>query len=104
MIYQFIRVVTCLIYLHLSSETACKDVVVRPRKFDIPPGKSQGILFPSEHGNPAKTLKSLFVWNRWTDFNETLYAALRILVDHRFYKSWPWVDFDLFYGKVKFDH
>ena len=34
--------------------------------------KSHGILFYTFHGNP----------------------------DHSLYKSWPWVDLDLFYGKV----
>ena len=26
------------------------------------------------------------------------------LARHSLYKSWPWVDIDLFYGKVNFGH
>ena len=53
----------------------------------------------------AKTIKnSLLLWNRWTDFNETCYVASGTLVHHSLYISWPWVDLDLFYGKVNFGY
>ena len=52
----------------------------------------------------VKALKNLLLWNRWTDFNETWYVALGTLAHYSLYKSWPWVDLDLLYGKVKFGH
>ena len=40
--------------------------------------------------------------NRWIDFHETWYVALGTPAHHSLFKWWPWVDLDLFYGKVKF--
>ena len=45
--------------------------------------------------------KNLF-WNQNTDHLETWCAALSARVLPSLFKWWPWVDLDLFYGKVKF--
>ena len=50
----------------------------------------------------GKTIKSLLLWNRWTDFNETWYVALWTLAHHSLYKTWHLVDLDLFYDKLNF--
>ena len=49
--------------------------------------------------NPSKIF---FSRNRWTDFHETWYVASRTPAHHSLFKSWPWVDLDLFYSKVRF--
>ena len=49
-----------------------------------------------------KTFKNLLLWNRWTDFHETWSLASGTQAHYSLYKWWPWVDLDLFYGKVKF--
>ena len=49
-----------------------------------------------------KTFKNLLLQNRWTDFHETWYVASMTPANHSLFKWWPWVDLDLFYGKVKF--
>ena len=51
----------------------------------------------------GKNHKTLLLWNRWTDFNETWYVASGTLAHHTLYK-WPWVDLDLFYGKVNYGY
>ena len=52
----------------------------------------------------GKNHKNVLLWNRWTDFNETWYVASGTLAHHSLYKSWPWVDLDLFYGKPNFGY
>ena len=49
-----------------------------------------------------KPFKNLLSWNRWTDFHETWYVASMTPAHLSLFKWWPWVDLDLFYGKVKF--
>ena len=49
-----------------------------------------------------KPFKNHLLRNRRTDFHETWYVALVTPAHHSLYKWWPWVDLDLFYGKVKF--
>ena len=51
-----------------------------------------------------KINKNLFLWNCWTDFNRTWYVASGTLAHHSLYESRPWVDLDLFYGKVSTGH
>ena len=46
--------------------------------------------------------KILLLQNRWTDIHETWYEASVTPAYHSLFKWWPWVDLDLFYGKVKF--
>ena len=48
----------------------------------------------------GKTLKNLLLWNQKADDLESWYAASGILPI--LFKWFPWVDLDLFYGKVKF--
>ena len=48
-----------------------------------------------------KTLKNLLK-NHYASFLETWYVAFIGLVLQSVYKWCPWVDLDLFYGKVKF--
>ena len=47
----------------------------------------------------VKALNNL-LWNWWTNFSESWYVASRTLAHLSLYKSWPWDDNDLFYGKV----
>ena len=49
-----------------------------------------------------KNLKNLLLQNQKADDLETWYAASRAWVLPNLFKWWPWVDLDLFYGKVKF--
>ena len=49
----------------------------------------------------GKNLKNLH-WNQKADDLETWYAASCARVLPSLFKWWPWVDHDLFYGKVKF--
>ena len=49
-----------------------------------------------------KTFKNLLLWNRLADFHETWYVASGTPAHHILFKWWPWVDLDLFNGKVKF--
>ena len=49
----------------------------------------------------VKTLKYLLQNQKANDL-ETQYAASGALVLPSLFKWWPWVDLDLFYGKVKF--
>ena len=49
----------------------------------------------------VKTLKNL-LWNQKADDPKTWYAASGARVLPSLFKWWPWVDLDLFYGKVKF--
>ena len=46
--------------------------------------------------------KLFFSENRWTNFHETWYVAFGSTAHYRLFKWCPWVDLDLFYGKVKF--
>ena len=48
-----------------------------------------------------KPFKNLLLQNRRTDFHETWYVALGTPAHHSLFKWWPFVDLDLFYGKVK---
>ena len=50
----------------------------------------------------AKNLKNLLLWNQKANDLETWYAASGARVLSSLLKWWPWVDLDLFYGKVKF--
>ena len=51
----------------------------------------------------VKKWKIVFLlWNQKADDLESLYAALDTRVLPNLFRWWPWVDFDLFYGKVKF--
>ena len=49
-----------------------------------------------------KPFKNLLLQNRWTNFHETWYVAFETPAHHSLFKWWPWVDLNLFYGKVKF--
>ena len=49
-----------------------------------------------------KTFQNLLLWNRKADELETWYAASTTRVLPSLFKLCPWVDIDLFYGKVKF--
>ena len=50
----------------------------------------------------AEMLKNTQSQNHWANCLETLYVASGSVVLQSLYKSWPWVDLDLFYGKVNF--
>ena len=50
----------------------------------------------------VKTLKSRLLQNQKADDLESWYAASGARVLPNLIKLWPWVDHDLFYGKVKF--
>ena len=50
----------------------------------------------------VKSLKNLLLRNENADDLETWYAVLWTRVLPSLFKWWPWVDLDLFYGKVKF--
>ena len=50
----------------------------------------------------GKTFKKFLLQNHWAYCLETWYVASRDLVLESLYKLRPWVDLDLFYGKVKF--
>ena len=49
-----------------------------------------------------KPFKNLLLQNWQADFHETWYIASGTPAHHSLFKWWPWVDLDLFYGKVKF--
>ena len=49
----------------------------------------------------VKALKNL-LWNQKAHDHETWYAASGAQVLPSLFKWWPWVDLDLFHGKVKF--
>ena len=50
----------------------------------------------------GKNLKNLLLWNQKADDLETWYASSGARVLLSLLKWWPWVDLDIFYGKVKF--
>ena len=50
----------------------------------------------------VKTLKNLLLRNQKADDLGTWYAALGARVLPSLFKWWPWIDLDIFYGKVKF--
>ena len=50
----------------------------------------------------VKTLKKLLLWNQKADDLESWYAALGTRVLPNLFKWCPWVDVDIFFGKVKF--
>ena len=50
----------------------------------------------------VKTIKNLFLWNQKADSLERWHAAWGTRVLPSLFKQWPWVDLDVFYGKVKF--
>ena len=52
----------------------------------------------------GKILKNLLLWNCLTDFNKIWSLASGTLAHYSLYKSWPWVDLDLFYGRVIIYH
>ena len=49
--------------------------------------------------NPFKVFLPL---NQWNNFNETWYVASGTTANQNLLKLLPWVDLDLFFGKVKF--
>ena len=49
-----------------------------------------------------KTFKNLLLQNQKSYDLETWHVALGTQALQSLYKWWPWVDLDLFYGKVKF--
>ena len=49
----------------------------------------------------GKTPSKIYFQNWQVDFHETWYVALGTPA-HSLFEWWPWSDFDLFYGKVKF--
>ena len=57
--------------------------------------------FCHEAAHMVKTWKSLLLWNQNANDLESLYVASDIRALPSLFKWWPWVDFDLFYGKVK---
>ena len=52
--------------------------------------------------NAQNFKKNLLLQNHRVNFFETWYVASGSVVLHSLYKSWPWVDLDLFYCKVNF--
>ena len=52
----------------------------------------------------VKTLKNLLLQNQKSCDLETWHVALGTQALQSLYKWWPWVDLDLFYGKVKLGH
>ena len=50
----------------------------------------------------VKTIKKLLLQNQNSYDLETWHVALGTQALQSLYKWWPWVDLDLFYGKVKF--
>ena len=50
----------------------------------------------------VKTFKNFLLWNLKADDLETWYAASSSRVLPKLFKLCPWIDLDLFYGKVKF--
>ena len=50
----------------------------------------------------VKTLKNLLLRNQKAYDLETWYAASGGRLLPSLFKCWPWIDLDLFYGKVKF--
>ena len=50
----------------------------------------------------GKNLKKLLLRNQKADDLESWYATSGARVLPSLFKWWPWVDLDLFYGKVKF--
>ena len=50
----------------------------------------------------AQNLKNLLLQNHWANSLETWYVASGYVVLQNLYKSWPLVDLDIFYSKVKF--
>ena len=50
----------------------------------------------------GKNSLKFFPWNQWNNFKETWYVASGTTAHHSLYKLLPWVDLDLFFGKVKF--
>ena len=52
----------------------------------------------------VKTLKNLLLQKQYIHDLETWYVALSVQLLPRLFKLWPWVELDLFYAKVKFDH
>ena len=51
-----------------------------------------------------KSFQNLLLWNRKADELENWYAASSTRVLPNLFKWCPWVDIDLFYGKVKFGY
>ena len=52
----------------------------------------------------VKTFKNLLLQNQKSYDLETWHVALGTQALQNLYKWWPWVDLDLFYGKVKLGH
>ena len=50
----------------------------------------------------VKTFKNLLLQNQKSYDFETWHVALGTQALQSLYKWWPWIDLDLFYGKVKF--
>ena len=49
-----------------------------------------------------KTIKNILLWNEKANDFESWYALLGAQVQSSVFKWWPWVDLELFCGKVKF--
>ena len=50
----------------------------------------------------VNTFKHFLPWNKYNNFNETWYVASGTRACEYMAKLLPWVDVDLFFGKVKF--
>ena len=50
----------------------------------------------------GKNLKKLLLWKQKVNDLETWYVTSGARVLPNLLKWWPWIDLDLFYGKVKF--
>ena len=88
-----------------SSETAWP---IKAKFYVEPPWEGGTKVYINDPGHMTKmatmlkTFRNLLLWNQWTDFHETWYLASGTPAHYSLYKWWPWVDLDLFYGKVKF--
>ena len=51
---------------------------------------------------PASPFKAKILYEAWGLADLNLYVASGTPVHHSLFKWWPWVDLDLFYGKVIF--
>ena len=50
----------------------------------------------------VKPIKDFLPWKQWNNFNETWYIASETTANYNLFRLLPWVDLDLFFGKVKF--
>ena len=90
----------------LLSETA----VQIKAKFYVEPPWVGGMKFCSQHLGHLTKMATTTIYGKnpskisetGTNFHETWYVASGTPAHHSLFKWWPWVDLDLFYGKVKF--